>query len=174
MTDRSAEPRRAVPMKKPHGNATHGRSSTRLFRIWTGIRTRCNNPNCAAYPHYGARGIKIHPSWDNSFSEFANYIGEPPSKKHSVERIRNDMGYQPGNVRWATGKEQCRNTRRNIWLQWQGRDITVAEAAEIANIPYTAMYWRLVTAKWPIEEAMTTASGSIKPTFRPRAGGSPR
>ena len=49
--------------------------------------------------------------WINSFTAFYAYIGDPPTPKHTIERINNDVGYEPGNVRWATYSEQLINQR---------------------------------------------------------------
>ena len=34
---------------------THGKHNSKAYRIWTGIKTRCFNPNCKAYKNYGGR-----------------------------------------------------------------------------------------------------------------------
>src|SRR4051794_5113788 len=38
---------------------THGREHTVEYSTWRGMKSRCNNPNCAAYPSYGGRGIRV-------------------------------------------------------------------------------------------------------------------
>lgn len=38
-------------------------------------------------------------------------MGFKPSPEHSIDRIDNDRGYEPGNVRWATRLEQGNNKR---------------------------------------------------------------
>jgi hypothetical protein len=51
----------------------------------------------------------------SSFGEFLESVGgNKPSPKHSLDRVNNDGNYERGNVRWATRKEQYRNSRRNI------------------------------------------------------------
>ena len=42
-------------------NRTHGLSRSRIYYLWHGMRTRCNNENCASYIHYGGRGITVCP-----------------------------------------------------------------------------------------------------------------
>jgi len=63
------------------------------------------------YKHYGGRGIKICDRWLGleGFTNFAQDMGEKPSAKHSINRIDNDGDYEPGNVRWATSKQQRNN-----------------------------------------------------------------
>jgi len=91
---------------------THRRSRTPLWWIWCAIKQRCANPRCKDYPAYGGRGITICARWSSSFEAFLEDVGERPSDAHSIDRIENDRGYEPGNVRWATGVEQARNRRR--------------------------------------------------------------
>ncbi|HEY4451018.1 MAG TPA: hypothetical protein VGN13_05440 [Solirubrobacteraceae bacterium] len=69
------------------------------------------NPNATGYANYGGRGIRICSRWDD-FALFAVDVGEKPSPEHTLDRIDNDGGYEPGNVRWATPAEQQRNRRR--------------------------------------------------------------
>jgi hypothetical protein len=72
---------------------------------------RCTNPKFKQFKDYGGRGISLYPEWQVSFQRFIDHIGPRPSKHHSVDRIDNSKGYEPGNVRWATSKEQTVNKR---------------------------------------------------------------
>ena len=76
------------------------------YNAWLGMKARCTNPNCKDYHNYGGRGITVHPTWVNSFSTFLTDVGERPSKEFSLDRIDNNKGYEPGNVRWATKKNK--------------------------------------------------------------------
>jgi hypothetical protein len=73
------------------------------------MKARCYNKNNPRFDRYGGRGITICERWNSSFVEFANDMGERPSKKHSINRINNDGNYEPENCEWATAKEQCKN-----------------------------------------------------------------
>ena len=64
--------------------------------------------------NYGGRGISVFHEWVNDFMEFFKYVGKAPSVKHSIDRIDNDKGYFPGNVRWATSLEQRLNQRKRL------------------------------------------------------------
>jgi hypothetical protein len=94
---------------------THGLSSHPLYYIWRDIKARTTNTNHASYHHYGDRGIQLHFSWQTNPESFIKYIlnalGPKPSSKHSLDRIDNDKGYTPGNLRWATQSEQLLNRR---------------------------------------------------------------
>jgi hypothetical protein len=81
------------------------------YQCWAGIKDRCTNPNCADYPDWGGRGIGIASEWRNDFAAFLFHIGPRPSPRHSIDRIDNDLGYVPGNVRWGTPSQQIANRR---------------------------------------------------------------
>lgn len=75
---------------------------------------RCYNPNYHSYHRYGGRGIKVCDRWLNSFEDYVKDLGMPPTPQHTVDRYPNpDGNYEPGNVRWATRKEQASNKGRN-------------------------------------------------------------
>lgn len=98
---------------KKHGDAS-ARGVTKLYKTWSDIKSRCYNRSDYHYKWYGERGILMDNDWKNSYSIFKNWIletlGERP-KEMSLDRIDNDIGYFKGNLRWATQKEQVRNSR---------------------------------------------------------------
>ncbi len=101
----------------PRPRTRGGESGTPLCRLWYRIKHRCHNPKHHRYKYYGARGIEVCPEWRESYETFRDYInthlGERP-EGHSLDRINNDGNYEPGNVRWATTKQQNRNSRPSL------------------------------------------------------------
>jgi hypothetical protein len=88
-------------------NTTHGMCYTSEFRSYINAKKRCTNPNFCRYDRYGGRGIKF---LFTSFEQFFAELGLKPTPQHSVDRFPNcDGNYEPGNVRWATKKEQQKN-----------------------------------------------------------------
>lgn len=92
-------------------NFRHGYSHTRIYKAWRAAKSRCNNPKDRNYKYYGGRGITMHTIFQNSFLAFLKELGKRPSKDHSVDRIDNNKGYDPGNLKWSTRSEQIRNSR---------------------------------------------------------------
>lgn len=111
------------------------------YNIWQGIKYRCLSPQCEAYKNYGGRGITIHESWRHNFKQFLADVGPRPDEM-TLDRIDNNGNYEPGNVRWASRKVQCRNKRNNRGVI-RGDGIkfrTVSEAAEAVGGQYSGIY----------------------------------
>jgi hypothetical protein len=117
---------------------------------------RCTDPEHKAFDLYGGRGITICERW-MQFANFLADMGEKPPGS-SIDRRKNDLGYEPGNCRWATPKTQARNKRNNRILTVDGSSRTLAEWAEIAGIKASIISERLA-ASWSDEDAVRTPAG---------------
>ena len=91
---------------------THGMSRTKVYVAWCGMIDRIENYKNEHFDKYGGRGIAICERWRKSFQAFHEDMGDPPSRRHSLDRINNNGNYEPTNCRWATASEQVRNRRK--------------------------------------------------------------
>lgn len=133
------------------GDAVRGKEAPE-HAIWRAIKDRCLRPKCRAFPSYGGRGIKICERW-LSYIQFLEDVGRRPDKSLTLDRINNDGHYEPGNVRWATRKEQANNTRSTVFLPFNGEMLSLAEIARKLNIGRNTLTYRL--KNWPLEAALT-------------------
>lgn len=132
-------------------NATHRMTGTRVYRSWVSMKMRCQNPEDLTYERYGGRGILVCDRWQ-SFENFLADMGTPPTEKHTLDRIDVNGNYEPENCRWATPKQQARNTRRNIFYDFFGQQMTAPEIAEKTGVPLVTIRKRLASGH-PIEVA---------------------
>lgn len=130
------------------------------YRIYRGIKQRCGNAARPGYDRYGGRGICMCDQWKESFEAFLEHVGPRPSAKHSVERIDNDKGYEPGNVRWALPREQANNKERTRYVTYRGERLSLHDAVRAAGsvIHPEAAWVRIDRCGWSVAEAIETPS----------------
>jgi hypothetical protein len=83
----------------------HGFRNAPEYHAYYDAKRRCTKPKYCSYHRYGGRGIKF---LFKSFRQFYDELGKRPNGL-TLDRMDNDGNYEPGNVRWATRKEQARN-----------------------------------------------------------------
>nr|DAU55976.1 MAG TPA: PVL ORF-50-like family [Caudoviricetes sp.] len=136
-------------------NHKHGGAGTRLFRIWTGMRTRCLNKKDKAYPRYGGRGITICAEWKDDFKKFEEWsLSNGYSEELTLDREDNNGPYSPDNCRWATHRQQGNNKRTNTIIQCFGISHTLSEWSEITGIPSGRISSRVKNG-WELEKALS-------------------
>ena len=119
----------------------HKLSHTKLWDTYYGMKSRCYDKTDKRYSDYGGRGIEICPEWLENFENFVSWSLENGFDDNlQIDRIDNDSGYSPQNCRWVSIKENCRNRRSNVMIEYQGKMITLVELSEILNIPYKTAY----------------------------------
>lgn len=121
----------------------HGMSKTPEFCAWGNMLSRCLNPNAINFDIYGGRGITVCREWATSFLNFYNDVGPRPSPNHSIDRIDNNKGYFPENVRWSTKMEQQQNLRKNVFITFNGQTHCLREWQRITGISHSTLRNRL-------------------------------
>lgn len=152
-----------------HGEAVHGQE-TPEFYTWTSIIARTTNPNCANWARYGALGVTICERWRNSYQTFLADVGRRPSSLHSIDRYPDPFGnYEPGNVRWATAKQQGQNRRNNHLLTINGITKCLSAWEDQYGLPPRILS-RRIKYNWPIEKLF---SPSRRNAAQPRVESKP-
>ncbi len=140
---------------------THGSTNTRLYGVWKTMKTRCFNPNHDYFKGYGGRGITICKEWIHNFAAFRDWAMSNGYRNGlSIERKDNNGNYEPSNCKWATPKEEARNTHRNHTLTAFGETKTIAAWVEDSRccVGYTTLHSRINFLGWDNEKAITTPS----------------
>lgn len=101
------------------------RDRDHVKRIWSTMIYRCTNPRANNWAYYGGRGIRVCKRWRDSYEAFLADVGPRPTRDHSLDRIRKDGNYEPGNVRWATSKVQSYDHVK--WLSVYGERKLISE-----------------------------------------------
>lgn len=131
----------------------HGMAHTPIYRLWRAMHNRCKNPNVAAYPDYGGRGIVVCERWQE-FENFFADMGERPEGM-SLDRIDNDGPYSPENCRWATRFEQAHNKRNLHLVTAFGRTQTISDWSRETGVKLGTIWQRLASG-WAPETAVTS------------------
>lgn len=127
-----------------HGHASHSLGATPTYHSWLSMRSRCKYVERDISRKHVGRGITVCERWED-FENFLADMGERPEGT-SLDRIDNDGNYEPGNCRWATPREQSRNTRRN--------KLTFDTAVEVAIARLRGEPARQIAERYGISESL--------------------
>lgn len=141
-------------------HTVHGMSHYPEYKIWEGMIQRCTNLNFHQYDDYGGRGITVCDRWLSSFASFIVDVGRRPGPEYTLDREDNNKGYDFGNCRWATRKEQVCNRRNNVFYEYKGRKYLLHQLAELPevkanNISFYVLRGRIRNSGWPVEKAIS-------------------
>lgn len=145
---------------------THSFSGRPEYIAWSAMIRRCTDPNFINHERY--KNITVCDEWrvEGGFERFLLEIGPRPGSGYSVDRIDNSRGYEPGNVRWATAKQQARNRKNTPVITINGLTRSVSEWAETAGVSYHTFRKRLDLG-WSPQDAVSGVR-SDKPVHRIR------
>lgn len=145
-------------------------STSKLYRRWWSMISRCVYPSAREYENYGGRGITVCYEWSNKnpqgFENFCiwmfahGYDESLPHGAQTLDRINNDEGYSPENCRLISNKEQQLNKRVNVRITYKGETLCASEWAEKTGMSASGIAGRLYKGMSP-EEIFETP---LKPT----------
>ena len=138
-------------------STNHGKSKTRIYKEWKGIKERCLNSKNNGFKNYGGRGITICKEWLDDFMNFYDWAMKNGYKNDlTIERKDVNGNYCPENCCWIPAHEQPKNTRNNVVLEYHGEKKIMADWARYAGIKYQTFVRRIKVSNWPIEKAIET------------------
>lgn len=132
---------RAREAKTTHGDSVGGVKSVEMI-TWRSMRRRCTNPNDHRFQDYGGRGILVCSRWLGSYENFLQDMGRRPTPNHSIERFDNDGDYTPENCYWGTREDQANNKRSTIFLEYEGKRMTLTQWSLLLGVSRGALAHR--------------------------------
>lgn len=122
---------------------THGKTKTRLYNIWNNMKSRCLCKTSQSYKYYGSRGVQLYKEWEEYivFEKWALENGY--SGNLSIDRIDVNGNYEPSNCRWITMKEQARNKRNNVLIEYNGEIKLMADWSRYFDIRHSQIQYYL-------------------------------
>ena len=138
-------------------------SKSKLYKVWSEMKRRCNNPNDNVYEHYGGRGIRYCAEWEK-FEPFkkwalANGYQEGERGQYTIDRIDVNGDYCPENCRWVSAAEQARNKKDTVKLVIDGIERNLNEWSELSGIPKDTILARYRNYGYTPKEAVFTPVG---------------
>lgn len=124
-------------------NKTHGLTKTKAYKAWLCIKQRCYYKSNISYKYYGARGIKMCDEWKNNPVAFCDWYNKNKIEGCTIDRINVNEDYSPKNCKFSTIKQQGRNKRNNVLVEYEGKVINASECAENVGIKTSAMIQRI-------------------------------
>ena len=144
-----------------HGHTVGGRWSSE-YGSWAAMMKRCYDPKNDNYKYYGERGIRVNIRY-HDFRNFLADLGKKPTPQYTLDRISQTGHYEPGNLHWATMKDQARNTSRNRLLTYNGETKPLVEWAEKMGLKQGTLRARIFDYGWSIDLALTIPLGIKRP-----------
>jgi hypothetical protein len=130
----------------------HGQTDSPTWKTWKSMLDRCELRAHKSFKDYGGRGIRVCDSW-RTYENFVADMGARPDGMQ-LDRVDNSKGYEPGNCRWSTPKQNCNNRRSSRYLEFKSERRTVAQWARSSGMSPSTLFKRLEDG-WSIEKALT-------------------
>ncbi|MBE7084268.1 MAG: hypothetical protein E7373_06695 [Clostridiales bacterium] len=129
-------------------------TDSRLYNIWSKLKSRCLNMSFKFYKNYGGRGIKVCDEWLNNPQSFYDWaIANGYNSNLTIDRIDFNGNYEPSNCRWVDMKTQSNNRRNNHIITLNGVSHTLSEWSSLTGIEQSTIRARLKRG-WSEEKAL--------------------
>jgi hypothetical protein len=141
------------------GHPKHGWTKNKFFGLWYDIVRRCHNSDSKHYKGYGGRGIYVCDEWRTTPVAFFAWCErqEPIPVGHSLDRFPDNNGpYSPDNCRFASSKDQARNRRDNVVVEYNGEKLILKDLMAKYGVISASGIKRRVRRGWPLIEAVIT------------------
>lgn len=138
-----------------HGNAIR-KNVSKEYIAWCNAKARCHSSTSSSFSYYGEMGIKVCKRWYDSFENFLIDMGKCPVG-FSLERKDPNKNYMPSNCKWASHYDQMNNTRRNRFLTFNGKTLTMSQWEKETGIKQSTIKIRLSRGV-SIAEALTKSA----------------
>lgn len=129
-------------LEKLSERAKHNMSKTKLYKIWSCMKYRCNSGNYPQKKYYKEKGIKLYELW-NDFNNFYEWAKDKYFEGSSIDRINTNGNYEPKNCRFVDNYIQANNKTNNRIYKYNGESLTIGELARKYNVNYFALRERL-------------------------------
>ena len=137
----------------------------RLYRIYKGLKERCEKDWAISYPRYGGRGIRnewksVHDFFNDMLSSYLEHVSLHGERNTSIDRIDGNGNYSKENCRWATSIEQCVNRNTSKVIKHNGITKTIPEWAREYGVSPAELWRRAIKRGMPFERALI--KGNLK------------
>jgi hypothetical protein len=102
--------------RRTYIRANGKQTGTKLYRMWWAMKTRCTNENYTHWEHYGGKGVKVCPQWEDfevfrtwACKQLKDYQGK--RREASLDRRDPDGDYKPPNCSIVSMRVNSRRAR---------------------------------------------------------------
>lgn len=148
------------------GSSTKGIKPRRIYKLWASVKSRTTRKTASDFERYGKRGIKMYSKWLNNYEAFKEYVTSLPNcpkdifdrpkgrkgLEFTLDRIDNNKGYLPGNLRWADYSTQNRNRRGTNILVKGNKKIVFLNYCEKHNLTQAEGLKRAIHNNWELRK----------------------